>query len=288
VGRARRSSRRRGLRGAGLARAADGQLLATLLLADTLRREGARRVVALLPYIGYARQDRAQPARSFGAAWAGALLAGVGVDEVVTVDIHSSAAQACFPVPVISPSPAPLFAAELRRGSLAGLTVVAPDEGAIERCQGVADAAGVAAPVACLRKHRATEGVVHTELVGQVGPRALIVDDILDTGGTLLSACTQLRHAGVEETRSRVATVHERHEALVVDSPAESQDSCPGAAPAPGRLASPGVVVVTALRHLALVVARLLDRQLADRQHRARSALSGPLRRFVDGSGGEL
>jgi ribose-phosphate pyrophosphokinase len=177
----------------------DGQILATLLLADTLKRDGARRVVALLPYLGYARQDRAQPGRSFGAAWAGALLAAVGVDEVVTVDIHSSAAQACFPVPVVSLSPVPVFAAELRRGPLADLTVVAPDEGAIERCQAMADAAGLTAPVAYLRKHRTPEGVVHTELIGDVGPRAVIVDDILDTGGTLLSACAQLRRAGVEE-----------------------------------------------------------------------------------------
>ncbi len=72
-------------------------MLATLLLADTLKRAGARRVVALLPYLGYARQDRAQSGRSFGAAWAGALLGAAGIDEVVTVDIHSSAAQACFP-----------------------------------------------------------------------------------------------------------------------------------------------------------------------------------------------
>lgn len=175
------------------------QMLATLLLADTLRRERARRVVALLPYLGYARQDRARPGRSFGAAWAGALLAAVGVDQVVTVDIHSSAAQACFPVPVVSLSPAALFAAQLRRRSLADLTLVAPDEGAIERCRAVADASGLTAPVAHLRKQRTTENVVHTELVGDVGPRALIVDDILDTGGTLLSACAQLRRAGVEE-----------------------------------------------------------------------------------------
>jgi len=177
----------------------DGQMLSTLMLADTLRREGAGRIVALLPYLGYARQDRAPAGRSLGAAWAGALLAAVGVDEVVTVDIHSSSARACFPVPVVSLSPASLFAAALRRGSLADLTVVAPDEGAIERCRAVADAAGLATPVAHLRKHRTTEGVVHTELVGGVGPRAVIVDDILDTGGTLLSACASLRRAGVQE-----------------------------------------------------------------------------------------
>lgn len=102
-------------------------------------------------------------------------------------------------MPVVSLSSAPLSAAELRHESLVGLTVVAPDEGAIERCKAVADAAGVAAPVAHLRKHRTMEGVVHTELVGEVGPRAVIVDDILDTGRTLLSACAQLCRAGAQE-----------------------------------------------------------------------------------------
>lgn len=177
----------------------DEQMLSTLVLADTLKREGARRVVAVLPYLGYARQDRAVAGQSFGAAWVGSLLRAVGVDEVVTVDIHSSAARACFPMPVVSLSSAPIVAAELRRRSVADLTVVAPDAGAIERCEAVADAAGVAAPVAHLRKHRTAEGVVHTELVGEVGLRAVIVDDILDTGGTLLSACAQLRRVGVEE-----------------------------------------------------------------------------------------
>ena len=139
--------------------APDGQILATLLLADTLKRAGARRVVAALPYLGYARQDRAQAKAQFGAAWAGALLGAAGIDEVATVDIHSSAAQGVLPVPVVSLSSAPLFAAELRRESVVDLTVVAPDEGAIERCQAVADAAGVGARVAHLRKHRTTEGV---------------------------------------------------------------------------------------------------------------------------------
>jgi ribose-phosphate pyrophosphokinase len=177
----------------------DVQMLSTILLADTLKRGGARRVIALLPYLGYARQDRAQAGRSFGAAWAGTLLAAAGTDQVVTVDIHSSAAQECFPMPVVSLSPAPLFAAELRRRSLVGLTVVAPDEGAIGRCKAVAEAAGLSAPGAHPRKNRATKGVAHAELVGEVGPRAVIVDDILDTGGTLLSACAQLRRAGVED-----------------------------------------------------------------------------------------
>lgn len=177
----------------------DEQMLVTLLLAHTLRRAGARRVVALAPYLGYARQDRARPERSLGAAWAGTLLQAAGVEELITIDIHSPEATACFPMPVISHSPASLFAAELRRGAPGGLTVVAPDEGALARCAAVAAAGGVEAPVAHLRKRRTAEGVVHHALVGEVGPRVVLIDDILDTGGTLLSACTELQRAGARE-----------------------------------------------------------------------------------------
>jgi ribose-phosphate pyrophosphokinase len=177
----------------------DEQGLLVLLLAHTLKRERASAVRALLPYLGYARQDRADPGHSLGAAWAGALLEAAGVDEVATIDVHSAAAQACFPVPVTSLSPARLFAGELRRASVRNLCVVAPDEGALERCRTVAEAAGIEAPVAHLRKRRSAGGVVHAALVGKVLSRVVLVDDILDTGGTLLSACRELRRAGVEE-----------------------------------------------------------------------------------------
>ncbi len=177
----------------------DEQALLVLLLAHTLNRAGASRVVALLPYLGYARQDSAEVGQSLGAAWAGGLLEASGVDEVVTIDVHSAAARACFPIPVLSLSPAPLFAEELRPGSVHDLSVVAPDEGALGRCRAVAEAAGIDAPVAHLRKRRAVGGVVHSALVGEVRPRAVLVDDILDTGGTLLSACGELRRAGVKE-----------------------------------------------------------------------------------------
>jgi ribose-phosphate pyrophosphokinase len=178
----------------------DEQGLLVLLLAHTLKRAGASAVRTLLPYLGYARQDSAGPRQGLGAAWAGALLGAVGVDEVATIDVHSAAAQACFPVPVVSLSPATLFARKLMSGSdLRNLSVVAPDEGAVERCRAVAEAAGIKAPVAHLRKRRDAGGVVHGALIGPVLQRAVLVDDILDTGGTLLSACRELRRAGVEE-----------------------------------------------------------------------------------------
>ena len=177
----------------------DEQMLSVLLLAHTLRREGAKRVVALLPYLGYARQDQAEPGQSLGVAWAGALLKGVGVEIVITLDVHSPEAVDCLPMPVVSISPARLFADALQARGVSGVTVVAPDEGAIARSDAVARAAGIETPVTYLRKRRDARGVTHQALVGDVTSRIVIVDDILDTGGTLISACRGLRSAGAEE-----------------------------------------------------------------------------------------
>jgi ribose-phosphate pyrophosphokinase len=177
----------------------DEQIVSVLLLAHTLKREGARRVVALLPYLGYARQDRADAGQSLGSAWAGDLLRAAGFDRVVTIDIHSRRAAACFPMPLESLSPAPLFAKVLVERGLTDVSIVAPDEGALERGEAVSRAAGILTPLAYLRKRRDADGVTHGELVGRVAPRVAIVDDILDTGGTLLSACVELRRAGAHE-----------------------------------------------------------------------------------------
>jgi ribose-phosphate pyrophosphokinase len=177
----------------------DEQTLSLLLLADTLRRERARRVVALLPYIGYARQDHADPGQSLGAAWVGSLLQAVGVERVFTIDVHSREAAACLPMPLDSLSPAPLFAQALTQRDMSDVTVVAPDEGARERCEALARATGSEIPTAYLRKRRDGGGVTHSELLGTVTRRIVIVDDILDTGRTLVSACTALRGAGARE-----------------------------------------------------------------------------------------
>lgn len=182
----------------------DEQLLAFTLAVDTIKRQGAARIVALLPYLAYARQDKEEPGKALGIAWAGETLRAVGVDQLVTIDIHSPRAAGLLEMPVTSLSPADLFAAQMRRLELLDATVVAPDEGAIERSSAVAAAAGIEAPIAHLSKERAPAGVVHGELVGEVGRRAVVVDDILDTGGTLVSCCRELARAGVEETTAMV------------------------------------------------------------------------------------
>jgi len=175
----------------------DGQLLSTLLLSHTLKKEGARAIIALLPYLAYARDDKQKTGQSLATAWAGALLQASGVDEVITVDVHSALAQRLFPMPVISLSPAAMFAQELAKLSLLDATIIAPDEGARDRCQAVARAAGMTAEVVVLEKRRTREGVIHVNISGHVGHQAVIVDDILDTGGTLVSCCEQLQQRGV-------------------------------------------------------------------------------------------
>jgi ribose-phosphate pyrophosphokinase len=177
----------------------DEQLLATLLLSHTLRKEGARTVTALLPYLGYARHDKAEPLKSRATAWLGEILKSSGVSDVVTVDVHSSLVHQLFPIPVRSLSPAELFARELAALGLAEPTVVAPDAGARARCEAMREAAGIRRPLAYFAKERTAEGIRHSILHGSVGRQAVLVDDILDTGGTLLSACEALRRAGVEE-----------------------------------------------------------------------------------------
>jgi ribose-phosphate pyrophosphokinase len=177
----------------------DEQILSVLLLAHTLKRDRARRVVALLPYLGYARQDRAEPGQSLGTAWVGDLLGATGVDRVLTIDVHSRQAAEAFPMGLESLSPARLFADVLVRRDLDDVSVVAPDEGALGRCQEVIRAAGIRTPLAHLRKRRDADGVEHSALIGRITPRVAVVDDILDTGGTLISACVELRRAGARE-----------------------------------------------------------------------------------------
>jgi ribose-phosphate pyrophosphokinase len=176
-----------------------GNLERLTLVAHALRRAGAAGVTALLPYLAYARQDRAVRTGSLGLGWAGELLRASGVDEVVCVDVHSEDTAHLLGLPLTSLSPAGVLVAALTATWREEVTFVAPDEGAVDRCSAVARAAGVDRPIVWARKRRTPTGVEHLGLVGSPTRRALVVDDILDTGGTLVSCCRQLRDAGVEQ-----------------------------------------------------------------------------------------
>ena len=176
-----------------------GNLERLTLVAHALRRGGAEGITALLPYLAYARQDRAARTESLGLQWAGELLHASGIGEIVCVDVHSAQASEVLGLPLTSLSPAELLVGALPAAWVEEVSFVAPDEGAIDRASAIAQAAGVDGPVVWARKRRTASGIEHLGLVGSPGRRAIVVDDILDTGDTLVSCCRALRDAGVTD-----------------------------------------------------------------------------------------
>ncbi len=128
----------------------------------------------------------------------GELLQASGVDRLITIDIHSHRSESLLPLPVISLSSAPIFAKIVTENALPDATLVAPDEGAVFRCEALRNDLGLHMPLAYFTKTRTPEGVA-SELHGEVGAQAAVVDDILDTGETLVACCQTLQDAGTKE-----------------------------------------------------------------------------------------
>lgn len=178
----------------------DECLLAVTLLAQTLKKEGAIKITALLPYLAYTRQDKDKQGESLGAAWVGTLLKSSGINRVVTVDVHSDRDKQLFSIPLMSLPTDALFAQAIQDHRLQGATIVAPDNGAIARCEAVKRAAGMPiGEIPYFEKKRTDQGIIHHGPVGTVGAKVVMIDDMIDTGGTLISACENLRAAGVRE-----------------------------------------------------------------------------------------
>ncbi len=178
----------------------DEQFLSALLLANTLKKEGGAKVTALLPYLAYSRHDKDKPRESLAMALVGRLLEAAGVDQVITADVHSDAGKQLFPIPIISFEIAELFAGAIKKYELTEATIVAPDNGAIARSKAVQRAAGIPdGDTPYFEKQRTATGIAHVGPIGKVGSRVVMIDDMLDTGTTLVSACQKLVEAGVRE-----------------------------------------------------------------------------------------
>jgi len=178
----------------------DDNLLTLLLLAHTLNKESAREVIALVPYMGYGRQDKAEKNESFGLALIGELLAASKINKIITVDLHNTKSIPLLKLPVISLKSNILFASALNKDKIKFNSILAPDEGARERCEELSRALNFLQPIAYCKKTRGSSGISVSHIVGQLhGPRVLIHDDILDTGGTLIAACRAARRAGATE-----------------------------------------------------------------------------------------
>ena len=178
--------------------APDADLIETLLLCHTLKKEGAKKVTAILPFIPYARQDKNKKGESWGADWLGKLCASSGIDRVITLDIHSQAA-ARFPIPVLSLSPAFALVEKIKKEIAADAVCVAPDEGAIDNCMVLNRALKNETAIVFFKKKRSQRGVQMLSLKGEIGSDVVVADDILDTGETMVRACEKLRDAGVKK-----------------------------------------------------------------------------------------
>lgn len=177
----------------------DENLLRTLLTAHTLKKEGAKRITLVVPFAAYMRHDKIKSGLSLTTAWLGGLIKSSGVDRIVTVDLHSERDRKLIPIPIISISPAGLFAKEIRKHGWQNATIVAPDNGAIARCADVAQALKNENVITHLDKKRTEKGVLTGKLIGKVTERCILVDDQLDTGTTLVQSVEHLKKAGAEE-----------------------------------------------------------------------------------------
>lgn len=177
-------------------------LVATLLLLDTLKRNGAKEITLVLPYFAYGRQDRMEKeGECVSALFVIQMLAAAGATRVVTTDIHSRRIIEASPIPIENVEMSALFANELQKyGVNKTWTIISPDEGGKDRAQLLAKALG-AENVAWIAKERGADGAAKAmALHGKLErARAVIIDDMIDTGGTLSEAVRLLRGREVQE-----------------------------------------------------------------------------------------
>lgn len=184
----------------------DQHVMELLLLADACRRAGAARLTAIVPYFGYARQDRRSGRRSLARVAARVLGTG-GFDRVMLIDAHTPAIEGFFEMPLDHLTAVPLLAGAVKRTIGEKTTVVAPDLGAVKLARAYSNHLHV--PMAFVHKTRLNgEAVEAHAVIGDVrGRLPLIVDDMLSTGATIEAAVGALRTAGAVEPMS-VAVTH--------------------------------------------------------------------------------
>ena len=175
----------------------DEHLMELLLMMDALRRASAKRITAVLPYYGYSRQDRKdRPRVPISAKLVASLLVTGGANRVLTIDLHAAQIQGFFDIPVDHLYGRPVLVEYLKSLRLPSLTVISPDAGGVERSRALAKRLG--APLAIIDKRR--EGPNITEVmrvIGAVrGQTCLIIDDMVDTAGTLVKGVEALINKG--------------------------------------------------------------------------------------------
>jgi ribose-phosphate pyrophosphokinase len=173
---------------------ANDHLMELLIIIDALRRASARRITAVIPYFGYARQDRKPgPRTPISAKLVANLITRAGADRVLTLDLHAGQIQGFFDIPTDNLFASPVMVRDIKqRFDLAEVIVVSPDVGGVVRARGLAKRINV--PLAIIDKRRERPGDSEVaNVIGEVDGRiCILVDDIVDSGGTLLNAADAL------------------------------------------------------------------------------------------------
>ena len=187
---------------------ANDNLMELLIMADALRRSSASRITAVIPYFGYARQDRRSKARTpISAKLVANMLVEAGIERVLTMDLHAAQIQGFFDIPVDNLYASPIFALDIMhqfKGQLDDVMVVSPDVGGVARVRELAKR--ISAPLSIVDKRREKHGeVAEMNVIGNVeGKKCIIVDDICDTAGTLCKAAEVLLENGASEVHSYI------------------------------------------------------------------------------------
>ncbi len=177
-------------------------------MTDALHRSSANRITAVIPYFGYARQDRRAKARTpISAKLVANLIAHAGIDRVLTMDLHATQIQGFFDIPVDNLYASPIFALDIQhnfKGKLDDVMVISPDVGGVSRARELAKR--INAPLAIVDKRREKAGeVAEMTVIGNVeGKTCIIIDDIIDTAGTLCKAADLLMTEGAKEVHSYI------------------------------------------------------------------------------------
>lgn len=187
---------------------ANDNLMELLIIADALKRSSAARITAVIPYFGYARQDRRTKARTpISAKLVANMITEAGIDRVLTLDLHATQIQGFFDLPVDNLYAAPIFALDVEhnfRGRLQDVVVVSPDVGGVSRARELAKRIGCALAIVDKRREKPGE-IAEMTVIGDVtGKTCIIVDDICDTAGTLCKAAEVLIEAGATEVHSYI------------------------------------------------------------------------------------
>jgi len=181
-------------------------LMELLILIDALRRASARRITAVMPYFGYARQDRKPgPRTPISAKLVANLIERAGADRVLTIDLHAGQIQGFFDIPTDNLYAAPVMVADIKENyDTSKVMVVSPDVGGVVRARGLAKRIG--APLAIVDKRRERPGESEVmNIIGDVeGQSCILVDDIVDSGGTLCNAAEALLERGAKEVSAYI------------------------------------------------------------------------------------